>query len=117
VSPASAAPRAELLVFDRDPQSTHLLTDVLSGAPALQKAVVAWLADRETLFFVVGTTGGVRQQTFTLGARDLQQLQERVLPEAIGLIDAVARDAATCTAVNPALARQVAQAWAAASGR
>ena len=113
----SNAARAELLVFDRDPQSTHLLTDVLGASPSLQKAVVAWLSDRETLFFVVGTTGGVRQQTFTLGARDLQQLQEQVLPEAIGLIDPAARGAATCTAVNPALMRQVATAWAAASGR
>jgi hypothetical protein len=113
----SPAPRAELLVFDRDPQSTHLLTDVLQAAPALQKAVVAWLADRETLFFIVGTTGGARQQTFTLGARDLQELQDRVLPEAIELIDAGSRDAATCTAVNPSLARQVASAWAAAAAR
>lgn len=113
---SNAAP-AELLVFDRDPQSTHLLTDVLGASPSLQKAVVAWLADRETLFFVVGTTGGARQQTFTLGARDLQQLQARVLPEAIGLIDEAARAAATCTAVNPAFTRQVAQAWAAASAR
>jgi hypothetical protein len=113
----SGAARADLLVFDRDPQSTHLLTDVLGASPSLQKAVVAWLSDRETQFFVVGTTGGVPQQTFTLGARDLQQLQAQVLPEAIALIDEAARASATCAAVNPALTRQVAEAWSVASGR
>jgi hypothetical protein len=104
--------RAELLVFDRDPQSTHLLSDVVQSSPALQKALVAWLADRETKFFIVGTTGGARQQTFTLGARDLQQLQQRVLPEALALIDDAARADAQCIAVNPALRNEIAQAWA-----
>jgi hypothetical protein len=111
----SASPRAELLVFDRDPPSTHLLSEVVQSSPALQKTVFAWLADRETKFFVVGTTGGAKQRTFTLGARDLQQLQDSVLPEAIGLIDAAARSAATCDAVNPALRDEIARAWAAAS--
>jgi hypothetical protein len=112
VNPAS---RAELLVFDRDPQSTHLLSDVVQASPALQKALVAWLADRATKFFIVGTTGGARQRTFTLGARDLAQLRESVMREAIGLMDAEARPGASCSAVNPALREQIAQAWQEAS--
>jgi hypothetical protein len=111
---STPAATADLLVFDRGPESVHLLTEVVQSSPALQKVVVAWLADRNTQFFVVGTTGGATQKTFTLGARDVPHLRDKVLAEAIALIDPSALANATCSAVDAKMTKQIAAAWASA---